>query len=42
MAINGTEIVNYKITFDRGSLSQVVVINGFNANDCVFNASEFM
>ena len=42
MAINATETVKEKITFEREAQSQGVVIKGYHTDNGVFNYSEFM
>ena len=41
-AINATETVKVKLTFEREAQSQLVVINGYHTDNGVFNYSEFM
>ena len=42
LAINATETVKAKLTFERGAQSQGVVIKGYHTGNGIFNASEFM
>ena len=42
VAINATETVKEKLTFEREAQSQVVVIKGYHTDNGIFNSSEFM
>ena len=42
VAINATETVKAKLTFEKKTQSQVVVIKGYHTDNGIFNASEFM
>ena len=42
VAINATETVKEKITFEREAQSQGVVIKGYHTDNGIFNSSEFM
>ena len=42
VAIQSTETVKAKQTFEREDQSQGVVINGYQTDNGIFNASEFM
>ena len=42
MAIKSTENVKSKLTFEREAQSQGVLIKGYNTDNGIFNASEFM
>ena len=42
VAINSTETVNTKTTFEREAQSQGVVIKGYHTDNGIFNASECM
>ena len=42
VAINATETVKAKLTFEREAQSQVVVIKGYHTDNGIFNSSEFM
>ena len=42
VAINATETVKAKLTFEREAQSQGVVINGYHTDNGIFNSSEFM
>ena len=42
LAIKSTETVKAKRTFEREDQSQGVVINGYQNDNGIFNASEFM
>ena len=42
VAINATETVKVKLTFERDSQSQGVVIKGYHTDNGIFNASEFI
>ena len=42
VAINDTETVKTKITFEREAQSQGVVIKGYHTDNGIFNSSEFM
>ena len=42
LAINATETVKAKLTFEREAQSQGVVIKGYHTDNGIFNASEFM
>ena len=42
VAINATETVKEKLTFEREAQSQGLVIKGYHADNGIFNASEFM
>ena len=42
VAINATETVKEKLTFDREAQSQGVVIKGYHTDNGILNASEFM
>ena len=42
VAINATETVKAKLTFEREAQSQGLVIKGYHADNGIFNASEFM
>ena len=42
VAINETETVKEKLTFDREAQSQSVVIKGYHTDNGIINASEFM
>ena len=42
VAINATETVKAKLTFERESQSQGVVIKGYHTYNGIFNSSEFM
>ena len=42
VAINATETVKEKLTFEREAQSQVVVINGYHTDNWIFNYSEFI
>ena len=42
VAINATETVKAKLTFEREAQSQGVVINGYHTDNGVLNSSEFM
>ena len=42
VAINATENVEAKLTFDREAQSKGVVIKGYQTDNGVFNASEFL
>ena len=42
VAINTTETVKAKQTFERKAQSQVMVIKGYHTDNWIFNASEFM
>ena len=42
VAINATDTVEEKITFEREAQSQGVVIKGYHTDNGIFNASEFM
>ena len=39
VAINATENVKAKLTFEKKAQSQVVVIKGYHSNNGIFNAS---
>ena len=41
-AINATETVKAKLTFEMETQSQGVVIKGYHTHNGIFNASEFM
>ena len=42
VAINATETVKAKLTFEREAQSQGVVIKGYHTDNGIFNSSEFM
>ena len=42
VAINGTENVKAKLTFEREAQSHGVVIKGYHTDNGIFNSSEFM
>ena len=42
VAINATETVKEKLTFEREAQSQLVVIKGYHTDNGIFNAPEFM
>ena len=42
VAINATETVKARLTFEREAQSQGVVIKGYHTDNGIFNASEFM
>ena len=42
VAINSTETVKAKLTFEREAQSQGVVIKGYHNDNGIFNSSEFM
>ena len=42
VAINATENVKAKLTFDREAQSQGVVIKGYHTDNGIFNSSELM
>ena len=42
VAINATEAVKEKLTFEREAQSQGVVIKGYHTDNGIFNSSEFM
>ena len=42
VAINATENVKAKITFEREAQSQGVAIKGYHTDNGIFNTSEFM
>ena len=42
VAINATETVKEKLTFEREAQSQGVVIKGYHTDNGIFNALEFM
>ena len=42
VAINATETVKAKLTFEREAQSQGVAIKGYHTDNGIFNASEFM
>ena len=42
VAINDTETIKAKLTFEREAQSQRVVINGYHTDNGIFNSSEFM
>ena len=42
VAINATETVKAKLTFERDAQSQGVVIKGYHTDNGIFNYSEFM
>ena len=42
VAINATETVKEKQTFEREAQSQVVAIKGYHTDNGIFNSSEFM
>ena len=42
VAINATETVKAKINFEREAQSQGLVIKGYQTDNGIFNASEFM
>ena len=42
VAINSTETVKAKLTFEREAQSQGVVIKGYHTDNGIFNSSEFM
>ena len=42
VAINATETVKKKLTFEREAQSQGVVIKGYQTDNVIFNSSEFM
>ena len=39
MAINATETVKAKLTFEREAQNQVLVINGYHTDNGIFNSS---
>ena len=42
VAINATETIKAKITFEREAQSQGVAIKGYHTDNGIFNSSEFM
>ena len=42
VAINATETVKAKLTFEREAQSQGVVIKGYHTDNGIFNSSDFM
>ena len=42
VAINATENVKAKLTFEREAQSQLVVIKGYHTDDGILNSPEFM
>ena len=42
VAINATETVKAKLTFEREAQSQGVLIKGYHTDNGIFNSSEFM